>query len=103
LGEGTTGTVKRCQRFCAEEGEPDYAVKIVHYRDDLEMLTLIVSEFKNQKRLDHKNVIHVYEMYVDYLTKKIYTVMELALCQEMFDVLTDLGHYSETVASEIFK
>lgn len=29
--------------------------------------------------------------------------MELAECREMFEVLQDLGHYSEAVASEIFK
>jgi len=48
----------------------------------------------NCKKLDHKNVIKVYELYVDYFKKKIYSVMELAECCEMFEVIKDLGHYS---------
>lgn len=100
LGEGTTGTVKKCIRN--SDNEP-VAVKIVHYRDDLEILTLIVKEFKNQSKLHHKNIIKVYDLYIDYFKKKIFTIMELAECREMFDVLKDLGHYSEAVASGIFK
>jgi len=100
LGEGTTGTVKKCIRMSDNVA---VAVKVVHYRDDLEVLTLIVKEFQNQRKLKHKNIIKVYDLYIDYFKKKIYTVMELAECREMFDVLKDLGHYSEAVASGIFK
>jgi len=45
---------------------------------------MIIKEFKNHRRLHHKNIISVYEIYIDYFTKKIYTVMELAECREMF-------------------
>jgi hypothetical protein len=38
LGEGTTATVKKCFRV---ETEEVFAVKIVHYRDDLEILILV--------------------------------------------------------------
>jgi hypothetical protein len=38
LGEGTTATVKKCQKNGTEEW---YAVKIVHYRDDNEILCLV--------------------------------------------------------------
>lgn len=38
LGEGTTATVKKCRKNGTEEW---YAVKIVHYRDDNEILTLV--------------------------------------------------------------
>ncbi len=51
-------------------------------------------EFKNQRKLNQKNIIKVYDLYVDYYKKKIYTVMELAECREMFEVLKNLGHYS---------
>lgn len=54
----------------------------------------IVREFKNHRKLEHKNIIRVFEIYIDYFTKKIYTIMELGECQEMFEVLQDLGHYS---------
>jgi hypothetical protein len=56
----------------------------------------MVKEFNNHRKLDHKNIIRVYEMYIDYFTKKIYTIMELAECQEMFEVLQEMGHYSGT-------
>lgn len=60
----------------------------------------------------------MYELYIDYVKKTIYTVMELAECKEMFETIQDLGTYSgiihflelnisniflEAVASEIFK
>ena len=41
LGEGTTGTVKKCIRM--SDNVP-VAVKVVHYRDDLEVLTLVFLE-----------------------------------------------------------
>jgi len=100
LGEGTSGVVKKC--FKVGTNEP-FAVKIVQYKGDLEILSLIIKEFLNVKALDHKNVIKVYELYVDYFKKKIYSIMELAECCEMFEVIKDLGHYSEAVASGIFK
>ena len=76
-----------------------------------------MKEFKNHKNLNHKNIIKVYELYIDYVTKRIYTVMELAECNEMFETIQDLGNYSgivisfklasqqflEAVASGIFK
>jgi len=100
LGEGTTATVKKCFRNTTREA---FAAKIIHYRDDTEMLVLIIKEFKNYKRLIHPHIIRVHELYVDYWQKKIYTIMELAECREMFEVLQDLGQYSEAVASSIFK
>lgn len=39
IGEGTTGTVKQC--FKVNHEETTFAVKIVHYRDDAEMLTMV--------------------------------------------------------------
>ena len=39
LGEGTTGTVKKCIRMSDNTA---VAVKVVHYRDDLEVLTLVI-------------------------------------------------------------
>lgn len=40
LGQGTTGIVKKCTRKDTNE---DVAVKVVHYRDDLEILILVSS------------------------------------------------------------
>jgi serine/threonine protein kinase len=100
LGEGTSGTVKKCTKNGTNQA---FAVKIVRYRGDTEILLLNIKEFKNHKRLNHKNIIKVHELYIDYITKKAYTVMELTECQEMLEVIKDLGHYSEAFASGIFK
>jgi len=100
LGEGTSGTVKKCTKTQTNEA---FAVKIVRYRGDTELLHIIVKEFKHHRKLNHKNIIKVYELYIDYITNRVYMVMELAECQEMFEVIKDLGNYSESIASGIFK
>jgi len=38
LGEGTTATVKKCFKKSTNEA---FAAKIIHYRDDTEMLVLV--------------------------------------------------------------
>lgn len=104
LGEGTSGTVKKCVKVGTNE---QYAVKIVHYKNDTELVVLvlyiifisltfhqIVNEFKNHSKLNHRNIIKVYKLYIDYFSKKIYMVMELADCKEMLEVIKNLGHYS---------
>jgi hypothetical protein len=44
LGEGTTATVKKCLKIGTNE---PFAVKIVHYRDDTEMLVLVKRDINN--------------------------------------------------------
>jgi serine/threonine protein kinase len=100
LGEGTTGTVKKCHKV--HDDTQLFAVKIVDYKGDNEILKLIVKEFKNHKKLNHKNIIKVYEMYIEHSRTKIFTIMELADCREMFDVIHSIGKYSEATASSIF-
>lgn len=78
----------------------------------------MVKEFKNHRKLDHKNIIKVHELYIDYINKRVYIVMELVECKELFEVVKDMGHYSgnfskvdfflififiEAFASRIFK
>jgi hypothetical protein len=38
LGEGTSGVVKKCSKVCTKEY---FAVKIVQYKGDMEILTLV--------------------------------------------------------------
>ena len=45
----------------------------------------------------------VFEVYIDQNKSKIYTVMEYVEATEMFDVINDLGNYSEEIARIIFK
>lgn len=45
----------------------------------------------------------MYELYVDEVKRRIYTIMELVEAREMFEVIRKLGSYSEQIASKIFK
>jgi len=47
------------------------------------------------KQLNHRNIIKVYEVYIDYISGRVYTVMELVQGKELFDMIHKLGHYSE--------
>lgn len=46
------------------------------------------------KKLDHKNIVKMYEMYIDKTNGIIYTVMEYIKEKEMFEIIRSLGHYS---------
>ena len=58
------------------KNQQKYAIKIVR-TDDEEMITNIKEELKHMKRLSHKNIVKVYEVYIDYVEGRVYTVMEL--------------------------
>ena len=47
------------------------------------------------KRLDHKNIVKVYKVYIDYINANVYTVMELIKGKELVDILHKMEHYSE--------
>jgi hypothetical protein len=53
LGEGTTATVKKCIKRSTND---TYAVKIVHYRDDVEILTLVIMMYNNANHQDCQRV-----------------------------------------------
>lgn len=90
LGEGTSGVVKRCVKVATDE---EFAVKIINYKGDDEIKTLVVREFMNHRKLKHKNIVAVHELYIDTMRNKIYTIMELVRCREMFDVIQELGSF----------
>jgi serine/threonine protein kinase len=101
LGQGTTGIVKRCQKVGDEAN--DYAVKIVSYKGEMELLKMIVREFDKMKRLDHKNIVKVFELYIDTLKFKAYVIMELVEGKEMLEVIEKAGPLSEMKAAGIFR
>eukprot|EP00331_Platyophrya_macrostoma_P031731 CAMPEP_0176458890 /NCGR_PEP_ID=MMETSP0127-20121128/32895_1 /TAXON_ID=938130 /ORGANISM="Platyophrya macrostoma, Strain WH" /LENGTH=400 /DNA_ID=CAMNT_0017849611 /DNA_START=236 /DNA_END=1435 /DNA_ORIENTATION=- len=100
LGQGVSAVVKRCLNRITKE---EFAVKVVNYNKDDELELLLKKEFIFRRELDHVNVVKVYEMYIDPLKGKIYTIMEIVKGKEMFDVIETIGHYSEEMASGIFK
>lgn len=63
------------------------------------------SEFLNEieilQKLDHPNIIKLYETFED--EKNIYMVTEMCTGGELFDKIIDKGHFSEEEARVIFK
>ena len=60
-----------------------------------------ISEVEIISRLDHPNIIKIYEMYED--AKKYYIVSELCTGGELFDYITGKGHLSESIAANIMR
>ncbi|KAL4454207.1 hypothetical protein ABPG74_012164 [Tetrahymena malaccensis] len=100
LGEGCVGLVKKVERL--SDGKI-FASKMVKTKDEEEVVLNVIREFKNLRELNHPNIVKVYELYVDETKGRIYTIMELVEAKEMFDVISKLGQYSESVAISIFK
>ncbi|EGR32644.1 protein kinase domain protein, partial [Ichthyophthirius multifiliis] len=63
----------------------------------------IKKEFLNLKKLDHQNIVKMYELYIDKTNGCIYTVMELIKGQEIFETIRKSGYYSEKTAKIIFQ
>ncbi|CAD8098248.1 unnamed protein product [Paramecium sonneborni] len=104
LGEGCLGLVKRIVNKKTQE---EFAVKIVQTQDD-EIIRNMIIEFKSLQKLNHDNIVKVHKLYIDFYNgfqseSKAYAVMELIKGKEMFEVINELGHYSENVAKELFK
>ncbi|CAD8069289.1 unnamed protein product [Paramecium primaurelia] len=104
LGEGCLGLVKR---IVHKQSQIEYAVKIVQTQDD-EIIRNMILEFKSMFKLQHENIVKVHKLYVDFNNgfqseSKAHVVMELIKGKEMFEVINELGHYSESDAKELFK
>ncbi|KAL4508228.1 hypothetical protein ABPG72_021601 [Tetrahymena utriculariae] len=99
LGEGCVGLVKKVRKISTGEY---FACKTVKLKDE-ETVMQVIREFKNIKKLNHPNIVKMYELFVDEVKRRIYTIMELVEAREMFQVIRKLGSYSEQIASKIFK
>ena len=63
--------------------------------------TKFISEVEIISKLDHPNIIKLYEMYED--ARKYYIVSELCTGGELFDYITANGQLSESLAADIMK
>lgn len=68
----------------------------------------IVIEFNNLVQLSHENIVKMHELYIDYndgfqSESRAFIIMDFIDGQEMFEVINDLGHYSEMHAKHLFK
>jgi calcium/calmodulin-dependent protein kinase I len=67
----------------------------------------MIQEFFHLSKLSHPNIVHMYEIYIDWQdgfqqTGQVHIIMEKIDGIEMFEVIRNLGHYSETDARLIF-
>jgi len=56
------------------------------------------SEVATLKKLDHPNILRLYEVFED--TRKYFLIMEICKGGELFDEILDNGNYTEKKASE---
>lgn len=96
-----------------DDGEK-YAVKIVEKNVIKEDIKLLKREIDIMKKVDHKNILKLFEIYEDDVN--VYIVMELCaliFCgvssflrihgSELFDRIVDKGYYSESNTVHVVK
>lgn len=97
LGKGSYGSVVAARDLRTGTTR---AVKIV-YKPKIENITRLKREILIMKRLDHPNIIRLFEVFED--EKDLYLVMELCTGGELFDRIIKSGHFSERYAASIMK
>ncbi|NWY00885.1 TSSK3 kinase, partial [Nothoprocta ornata] len=101
IGEGTYSKVKEA---FSKKHQKKVAVKIIDKREgpDEFIQRFLPRELQIVKRLDHKNIIRVYEM-LESAEGKIYLVMELAEDGDIFDRVLHEGPLPERRARALFQ
>lgn len=99
LGSGQFGKVYLAENQLTGERR---AVKVISKKSEtLREKSKFISEVEILARLNHPNIIRIYEMFED--EKKYYVVSELCTGGELFDFITQQGHLSEDMAAEIMR
>jgi len=97
IGKGGFSIVYHAER--KKSGE-EFAVKKIEKKkvegDDIKLLR---REIQIMKKLDHPNILKLYEVYED--DDSFYLVMELVKGKELFDKIVERGMYSERDAANI--
>lgn len=61
LGSGCSGVVRRVKKVSTGEY---FASKKVKIKSE-ETISLAIREFKSMKKLNHENIVKIYELYID--------------------------------------
>ena len=64
---------------------------------DKEQVDSFKSEVATLKKLDHPNILRLYEVFED--QRKYFLIMEICKGGELFDEIMDKGNFSEKIAS----
>eukprot|EP00928_Gymnodinium_smaydae_P089028 TRINITY_DN73036_c0_g1_i1.p1 TRINITY_DN73036_c0_g1~~TRINITY_DN73036_c0_g1_i1.p1 ORF type:complete len:610 (-),score=158.17 TRINITY_DN73036_c0_g1_i1:398-2227(-) len=96
VGQGAFGTVcKATHKTC----NALRAVKTIVCEDMVKSIPALEKEIAINKRLDHPNIVHLYETFRD--RNHVYLVMELCSGGELFDRIVSEGHFSEARAAAL--
>eukprot|EP01099_Mayorella_cantabrigiensis_P002953 TRINITY_DN232_c0_g1_i1.p1 TRINITY_DN232_c0_g1~~TRINITY_DN232_c0_g1_i1.p1 ORF type:complete len:350 (-),score=94.23 TRINITY_DN232_c0_g1_i1:637-1686(-) len=99
IGKGGFSVVRECTHKASGE---KFAVKCIKKSmvegDDIKLLR---REIQIMKKVDHPNVLKLYEVYED--KEEFFLVMELVIGKELFDKIVEKGQYSEKDASNIVR
>jgi len=98
IGQGAFSRVFKSAR--KEDPAAVFAIKCIQ-KSILqgEDLILLKREVENLKKMDHPNIIKLYEVFED--EQNFYLVMEFVNGKELFEKIIDRGNYSERDASNI--
>jgi calcium-dependent protein kinase len=96
LGSGTFGAVFKATHKITKEPRAIKAIAKAKVKNQ--------ESFKNEieimRKLDNPNIIKLYEIFED--TRYIYLVMELCTGGELFERISNKGHFTESEAVEVF-
>lgn len=101
LGEGSFGKVFKVEHKITKELR---AMKVINkYSTTLsaEEEAEILKETELLKKLDHPNIIKIYEFYNT--KRKLFIISELCTGGELFDRIIEVKYFTETVAAHIMK
>jgi len=97
LGKGSYGSVMKARDL---RSGVIRAVKIV-FKSKIENIFRLKREILIMKRLDHPNIIRLFEVFED--QKNLYLVLEICTGGELFDRIIKSGHFSERYAASLMK
>jgi len=97
LGSGTYGSVFRGVHKISKETR---AIKAIA-KNKVTNPESFKNEIEIMRKLDHPNIIKLYETFED--ARNVYLVMELCKGGELFDRITQKGHFTEDEARIAFK
>jgi calcium-dependent protein kinase len=95
LGEGAFGSVSKCVNKFTHTPAALKTVRKAQLRGS--SMGRLRQEISIMKKLDHPNIIKLYESFEDH--RNIYLVLELCLGGELFDRIIAAGHFSEVQAA----
>jgi len=99
IGRGGFSVV--VEGVCKKSGEK-FAIKCIKKTMvEGEDIKLLRREIKIMKRVNHPNILKLYEVFED--DEEFFLVMELVLGKELFDKIVERGQYSERDASNIVR